>query len=136
MMTKDYYVILGVSRTESTSGIREAFRELVNRYHPERVGPQGARAFQDMVAAYQVLSDPERSKLYQQGLRHAEGSAEPPPALPRPSRRASRSATTIRTGSSRLGAGPITESTACTAAVSRTAIERGRRTMRGSLSAG
>ena len=30
--------------------------------------------------AYQVLSDPERRKLYQQGLRHAEGSAEPPPA--------------------------------------------------------
>ena len=80
MMTKDYYVILGVARTESTSGIREAFRELVNRYHPERVGPQGARAFQDMVEAYQVLSDPERSKLYHQGLRHAEGSAEPPPA--------------------------------------------------------
>src|SRR5258708_4498724 len=80
MMTKDYYVILGVAHTESTSGIREAFRELVNRYHPARVGPQGARAFQDMVEAYQVLSDPERRKLYQQGLRHAEGSAEPPPA--------------------------------------------------------
>jgi len=80
MMTKDYYMILGVARTESPSVIREAFRELVNRYHPERVGPQGARAFQDMVEAYQVLSDPERSKLYPQGLRHAEGSAEPPPA--------------------------------------------------------
>ena len=80
MMTKDYYVILGVARTESPSGIREAFRELVNRYHPERVGPQGAWAFQDMVEAYQVLSDPERSKLYQQSLRPAEGSAEPPPA--------------------------------------------------------
>src|SRR5258706_15792748 len=80
MMTKDYYVILGVARTESTSGIREAFRELLNRYHPERVGPQGARAFQDIVEVYQVLSDPERRKLYHQGLRHAEGSAEPPSA--------------------------------------------------------
>jgi molecular chaperone DnaJ len=80
MMTMDYYVILGVSRTESTSGIREAFRELVKRYHPDRVGPQGARFFQDIVEAYQVLSDPERRKLYNQGLRHAEGSAEPQPA--------------------------------------------------------
>jgi DnaJ-class molecular chaperone len=80
MMTKDYYVILGVSRTESTSGIREAFRELMKRYHPDRVGPQGARVFQGMVEASQVLSDPERRKLYQQGLRHAEGSAEPQPA--------------------------------------------------------
>jgi len=80
MMTMDYYVILGVSRTESTSGIREAFRELVKRYHPDRVGPQEARVFQDIVEAYQVLSDPERRKLYHQGLRHAEGSAEPQPA--------------------------------------------------------
>jgi len=80
MMTKDYYVILGVSRTESTGGIREAFRELLKRYHPERVGPQGARVFQDMVEASQVLSDPERRKLYHQGLRPAGGSAEPQPA--------------------------------------------------------
>ena len=80
MMTKDYYVILGVARTESTRGIREAFRELVTRYHPDRVGPQGARVFQALVDAYQVLSDPERRKLYNQGLRHAEGSAAPPPA--------------------------------------------------------
>jgi hypothetical protein len=80
MITKDYYVILGVSRTESTSGIREAFRELLKRYHPDRVGPQGARVFQDMVEASRVLSDPERRKLYHQGLRHAVGSAEPQPA--------------------------------------------------------
>ena len=80
MMTKDYYVILGVSRTESTSGIREAFRELLKRYHPDRVGPQGARVFQDMAEASQVLSDPERRKLYHQGLRPAVGSAEPQPA--------------------------------------------------------
>jgi DnaJ-class molecular chaperone len=32
------------------------------------------------VEAYQVLSDPERRKLYNQGLRHGEGSAEPQPA--------------------------------------------------------
>src|SRR5437016_5261923 len=80
MMTKSYYVILGVSRTESTSGIREAFRELMKRYHPDRVGPQGARVFQDIVEAYQVLFDPERRKLYHQGLRYAAGSAEPQPA--------------------------------------------------------
>ncbi len=48
MMTMDYYVILGVSRTESTSGIREAFRDLVKRYHPDRVGPQGARFFRTL----------------------------------------------------------------------------------------
>jgi DnaJ-class molecular chaperone len=80
MPTKDYYLILGVSRTESVSGIREAFRELAKRYHPDRIGPQGTSLFQDIVEAYQVLSDPERRKVYNQGLRHAEGYAAPPPA--------------------------------------------------------
>jgi curved DNA-binding protein CbpA len=41
MKTKDYYVILGVAPTESPSGIREAFRDLVKRSHPDRVGPHG-----------------------------------------------------------------------------------------------
>jgi molecular chaperone DnaJ len=80
MMTKDYYVILGVSRTESPSGIRGAFRELVECYYPDRIGPQGAPVFQDIVEAYQVLVDPERRKRYNQGLRHAEGGVELQPA--------------------------------------------------------
>lgn len=75
---KDYYVILGISRTESESGIRAAFRELAKRYHPDRVGPQGTPLFQDIVEAYQVLSDPVRRKHYNQGLRQAEGQPEPP----------------------------------------------------------
>ena len=78
MRTKDYYVILGVAPTESPSGIREAFRDLVKRSHPDRVGPQGTRRFQDVVEAYQVLSDPERRRLYNQELRPAEGGEEPP----------------------------------------------------------
>lgn len=77
MMTKDYYVILGVARTESPSGIREAFRDLVKRYHPDRVGPHGTRLFQEVVEAYQVLSDPERRRQYNQRLRPAEGRREP-----------------------------------------------------------
>jgi molecular chaperone DnaJ len=44
MITKDYYAILGVSPMESPSGIREAFRELAKRYHPDRIGPQGTPA--------------------------------------------------------------------------------------------
>ncbi len=79
MATKDYYLILGVSRTESESGIREAFRELAKRYHPDRVGPQSTRFFQDILEAYQLLSDPERRKHYNQGLHHAEGRMEVQP---------------------------------------------------------
>jgi DnaJ-class molecular chaperone len=73
MIRKDYYMILGVPRTESPSGIRAAFRQLAKRYHPERIGLLGARFFQEIVTAYQVLSDPEKRRLYDQGLSHAEG---------------------------------------------------------------
>src|SRR5437762_1905394 len=60
MIHKDYYVVLGVSPTVTTRGIQRAFRALSRQYHPDRVGPQGPSAFQDIVEAYQVLSDPER----------------------------------------------------------------------------
>ncbi|MGE0823806.1 MAG: DnaJ domain-containing protein [Candidatus Binatia bacterium] len=73
MLKRDYYTVLGVSRTESASGIRAAFRELVRRYHPERIGPQGAHFMQELLTAYQVLSDPDKRRHYDQGLWHAEG---------------------------------------------------------------
>ena len=78
MTKKNYYLILGIQRTESQSGVRTAFRALAKRYHPERIGERGARFFQDILQAYRVLSDPEKRKLYDQGLSHAEGTqAEP-----------------------------------------------------------
>ena len=73
MMKKDYYLTLGIPRTESPSGIRAAFCALAKRYHPERVGWQGARFFQDILNAYQTLSRPEKRRFYDQGLSHAEG---------------------------------------------------------------
>jgi molecular chaperone DnaJ len=73
MVAKDYYMILGVTRAESKSGIREAFRELAKRYHPDHVGSQGTTFFQEIVEAYEVLSDPNRRALYNRGLQHAEG---------------------------------------------------------------
>jgi DnaJ-class molecular chaperone len=79
MAVKDYYLILGVSRTASATGIREAFRELAKRYHPDRIGPQGTGGFQTIVEAYQVLSDPDRRRLYNQELSHAEEQPAPPP---------------------------------------------------------
>ena len=74
MAKKNYYLILGIPRTESQSGVREAFRALAKRYHPERIGERGARFFQEILQAYQVLSDPEKRRHYDQGLSHAEGT--------------------------------------------------------------
>ena len=64
MATKDYYLILGVSRRENLRSVEEAFRELAKRYHPDRAGPQGTSRFQDLREAYEVLSNPEKRKLY------------------------------------------------------------------------
>jgi molecular chaperone DnaJ len=68
MATKDYYLILGVSRGENLRGIQDAFRELAKIYHPDRAGPAGTRKFQDLLEAYETLSDPEKRRLYNHQL--------------------------------------------------------------------
>ena len=62
MANKDFYIILGVSRTESPSGIRDAFRELAKIYHPDRSGPQTTQKLQEIAEAYEVLSLWQRSR--------------------------------------------------------------------------
>jgi hypothetical protein len=92
MASKDYYLILGVSRPENFRAIQEAFRELAKRYHPDRAGPEGTRRFQDIQEAYEVLSNPEKRKLYNYELEQDEvkihSKPEPmfshPPSRPEP----------------------------------------------------
>jgi molecular chaperone DnaJ len=72
MLRKSYYLTLGIPRNESVEGIRQAFREILKRYHPDRVGSERSRFFQEIVEAYHVLADPERRKDYDRGLYHAE----------------------------------------------------------------
>jgi len=75
MLRKSYYLTLGIPHTESTEGIRQAFREIVKRYHPDRVGPERLRFFQEIVEAYHVLADPDRRRDYDRGLFDAEAMA-------------------------------------------------------------
>src|SRR5882762_403396 len=79
MALKDYYLILGVSRTETARRIQNTFRELVKQLHPDRVGSRGTAAFQDLVEAYRVLSDPERRKAYRHHLLQTEIAAQGAP---------------------------------------------------------
>jgi hypothetical protein len=58
MARKDYYLILGVARSETPSGIRSRYRELVRTLHPDVAGAQSAGAFREIAEAYQVLADP------------------------------------------------------------------------------
>jgi molecular chaperone DnaJ len=70
--TKDYYLILGVSRGENFPGIQHAFRELAKRYHPDRAGPKETRRFQDIREAYEILSNPEKRNLYNHEIEQDE----------------------------------------------------------------
>jgi DnaJ-class molecular chaperone len=71
MLRKSYYLTLGIPPNESADGIRQAFREIVKRYHPDRVGTDRAVFFQKIVEAYRVLADPKRRRDYDEGLCHA-----------------------------------------------------------------
>jgi DnaJ-class molecular chaperone len=72
MASRNYDDILGVASTETDQGIRAAFRDLVKRNHPDRVGPSGVASFRDIKEAYDVLGDPRRRREYDDDLRERE----------------------------------------------------------------
>ena len=65
---KDYYNILGVSRSSSADAIKKKFRKLALKYHPDRnPGDKKAEAkFKEITEAYEVLSDSEKRTKYDQ----------------------------------------------------------------------
>ncbi|MBW2118517.1 MAG: J domain-containing protein [Deltaproteobacteria bacterium] len=66
MPGKDYYNILGVSKSASVEEIKKAYRKLALKYHPDHnKGDKEAEArFKDLSEAYAVLSNPEKKKQY------------------------------------------------------------------------
>lgn len=65
-MKKDYYDILGVSRTASFEDIKKAYRKLALQYHPDRNpgDKEAEERFKEAAEAYEVLQDPEKRKVY------------------------------------------------------------------------
>ncbi|MDD5644491.1 MAG: molecular chaperone DnaJ [bacterium] len=68
MGKRDYYEVLGVSKSASLDEIKKAYRKLALKFHPDR-NPNDKAAeqqFKEAAEAYEVLSDPEKKKTYDQ----------------------------------------------------------------------
>jgi molecular chaperone DnaJ len=67
MANRDYYEVLGVSRSNTEEDIRKAFRKKALEYHPDRnKSPDAESKFKEINEAYQVLSDPNKRAQYNQ----------------------------------------------------------------------
>ncbi len=62
---KDYYKILGVERNADEKAVKQAYRRLARKFHPDVNKAKGAtERFKEINEAYEVLSDPEKRKRY------------------------------------------------------------------------
>ncbi|GAB5034233.1 heat shock protein [Nannochloropsis oceanica] len=84
-MGRDYYQVLGVSRGADDKEIKKAYRKEALRWHPDKNPDNQEQAqskFQDISQAFEVLSDPEKKKIYdmygEEGLKMGGGEGPPP----------------------------------------------------------
>ncbi len=80
---KDYYKLLGVSKTASKDDIAKAFKKLARQYHPDLNpnNPEAEAKFKEINEAYEVLKDDEKRKLYDQlgpNWQHGQNFQRPP----------------------------------------------------------
>lgn len=64
---KDYYKILGVTRDSDQTTIKKAYYRLAKKFHPDHNDdPKASKKFTELTQAYEVLSDPDQKKKYDQ----------------------------------------------------------------------
>ncbi len=80
MSKRDYYEILGVTKSASDDEIKKAFRKLAVKHHPDKEGGDEA-AFKEINEAYEVLKDKQKRQRYDQfghaGVGGASGGGNP-----------------------------------------------------------
>jgi hypothetical protein len=76
---KDYYAVLGLTVDATMDEIKWSFRKLAHQYHPDKTGisTQNSEVFQQILEAYQVLSDPAKRAAYHQEISVELPSEEP-----------------------------------------------------------
>ncbi|MDQ3910680.1 MAG: molecular chaperone DnaJ [Actinomycetota bacterium] len=79
METKDLYKVLGVSKGASQEEIRRAYKKLARKHHPDanRDDPKAEERFKEVQHAYEILSDAEKKREYDEGPRAFFGGATP-----------------------------------------------------------
>ena len=65
-MSKDYYQVLGVAKSATQDEIKKAYRKLAVTYHPDKNqgDKEAEKKFQEISAAYEVLSDEKKRETY------------------------------------------------------------------------
>jgi molecular chaperone DnaJ len=63
-MPKDYYLVLGITRSADLNKIKKAYRKIVKDYHPDTTRISDSEKFKEITEAYETLSNEDKRKLY------------------------------------------------------------------------
>jgi DnaJ family protein B protein 4 len=76
----DYYKVLGVNKSATADDIKKAYRKLALKHHPDRVKPDEKQAaekkFKEIGEAFEILSDVEKRKMYDNGGYDLNGNGD------------------------------------------------------------